>query len=136
MSQPDHDPATPGRRDMSTDDLVRPGPDPSDPASPAAATGAAGPVDQDERPLLEPSHAVDYRQRWDSIQTGFVDEPRAAVAEADTLVAEVMQQLAETFSRERGSLESQWDRGGEVSTEDLRVALQRYRSFFNRLLGT
>ena len=64
----------------------------------------------------------------------FVDEPRAAVERADSLVAEVMKQLAEGFARERSTLEHQWDRGDNVTTEDLRVALQRYRSFFDRLL--
>jgi len=63
-----------------------------------------------------------------------VDEPRQTVAEADKLVAVVMQRLAEGFANERSGLEKQWDRGDNVSTEDLRVALQRYRSFFDRLL--
>ena len=76
-----------------------------------------------------------FQRRWDSIQAGFVDEPRTAVQDADGLVAELMQRLAESFSNERSSLESQWDGDGDVSTEDLRVALQRYRSFFDRLLS-
>jgi hypothetical protein len=63
-----------------------------------------------------------------------VDEPRRTVEAADKLVASVMQRLAEGFANERSSLEKQWDRGDNVSTEDLRVALQRYRSFFDRLL--
>ena len=74
-------------------------------------------------------------QRWDDVQAGFVDEPRRAVQEADSLVAETMQQLANTFARERGNLEQQWGRGDNVSTEDLRIALRRYRSFFKRLLS-
>jgi hypothetical protein len=74
-------------------------------------------------------------KRWDDIQAGFVDEPRRAVQDADSLVAETMQQLANTFSRERGSLEQQWGRGDNVSTEDLRIAFRRYRSFFKRLLS-
>ena len=74
--------------------------------------------------------------RWREIQTSFVDEPRESVAAADQLVADLMQQLAATFSREREQLESQWDRGDNVSTEELRVALTRYRSFFDRLLST
>ena len=69
-----------------------------------------------------------------SLQTGFVDEPRRTVEDADKLVAAVMQRLAEGFANERSGLEKQWDRGDNVSTEDLRVALQRYRSFFDRLL--
>jgi hypothetical protein len=76
-----------------------------------------------------------FRARWNSIQTGFVDEPSRAVKEADELVAEVMKRLAEVFAQERSRLEEQWARQKEVSTEDLRVVLQRYRSFFDRLLG-
>ena len=74
-------------------------------------------------------------KRWDDIQAGFVDEPRRAVQEADSLVAETMQQLANTFARERNNLEQQWGRGDNVSTEDLRIAFRRYRSFFKRLLS-
>lgn len=85
--------------------------------------------------LLADDDTTTYQRRWDEIQVAFVDEPRSAVEGADTLVAEVMQRLAETFAQERSNLEDQWSRGDEVSTEDLRVALQRYRSFFNRLLA-
>ena len=73
--------------------------------------------------------------RWSAIQTGFVDEPRKAVEEADALVAEVMKRLAEIFADERGQLESQWERTEQISTEDLRLAMRRYRSFFERLLS-
>ena len=69
------------------------------------------------------------------MQTSFVDEPRRAVEQADELVAGVMKRLAETFARERANLEHQWDRGEDVTTEDLRVVMQRYRSFFDRLLS-
>jgi hypothetical protein len=75
------------------------------------------------------------RARWKEIQTAFVDQPRKAVEEADGLVASAMKRLAEVFADERSGLEQQWDRGGDVSTEDLRVALQMYRSFFDRLLS-
>src|ERR1700756_4551508 len=75
------------------------------------------------------------RTRWKEIQTAFVDEPRKAVEQADGLVASAMKRLAEVFAQERSGLEQQWDRGDNVSTEDLRVALQRYRSFFDRLLS-
>ena len=85
--------------------------------------------------LLATDEQQALRSRWDSIQTGFVDEPRQAVEQADSLVAEVMQHLAQLFADERNKLESQWSRGDDVSTEDLRVALQRYRSFFDRLLS-
>jgi hypothetical protein len=77
-----------------------------------------------------------YRVRWDQVQTSFVDEPRRAVEQADGLVASVVKRIAEQFSNERTQLEKQWDRGDDVSTEDLRQALMRYRSFFDRLLTT
>lgn len=86
-------------------------------------------------PLFPSKDADELRSRWDSIQAGFVDEPRKAVEEADSLVALAMKRLAETFANERSQLEGQWDRGDDVSTEDLRVALRRYRSFFGRLLS-
>ena len=89
----------------------------------------------DKTPLLDESRASDFRNRWTEIQTNFVDEPQSAVKQADGLVAETMKQLAETFAGERQKLEAQWSRGEEASTEDLRIALQRYRSFFNRLLS-
>ena len=85
-------------------------------------------------PLFSESEMANFRSQWSRVQTGFVDEPRQTVAEADKLVASVMQRLAEGFANERSGLEKQWDRGDNVSTEDLRVALQRYRSFFDRLL--
>lgn len=91
--------------------------------------------DEAEAPLLLAEDADRMRAEWDSIQAGFVDEPRAAVEKADNLVAATMKRLAETFAEERSRLESQWDRGDDVSTEDLRIALRRYRSFFQRLLS-
>ena len=86
------------------------------------------------KPLISESEMGDFRTQWSKVQTGFVDEPRRTVEDADKLVAAVMQRLAEGFANERSGLEKQWDRGDDVSTEDLRVALQRYRSFFDRLL--
>ncbi len=86
-------------------------------------------------PLFPDDELQDLKTHWDKIQTGFVDEPRTAVEEADALVASTMQQLASAFAKERANLEQQWDRGDNVSTEDLRVAFQRYRSFFRRLLS-
>ena len=85
-------------------------------------------------PLFSEGDVTELRSRWSTVQAGFVDEPRHAVEEADNLVASVMKRLAEGFANERATLEKQWDRGDSVSTEDLRVALQRYRSFFDRLL--
>jgi len=89
----------------------------------------------EREPLFAGPDAEQFRSRWQEIQTGFVDEPRRAVEDADSLVADLMQRLAETFSKERSNLEAQWDSGEDASTEDLRVALQRYRSFFDRLLS-
>jgi hypothetical protein len=91
----------------------------------------------DTRPmaLLSMDDAEGFRSRWDAIQTGFVDEPRRAVEQADALVVELMKRLAEIFSHERSQLEEKWGQDRDVSTEDLRVALQRYRSFFGRLLS-
>ena len=85
-------------------------------------------------PLLAADDAEAFRARWTDVQNGFVDEPRRAVAAADGLTAELMQHLAKTFADERGRLEHQWDRGDDVSTDDLRGAFQRYRTFFERLL--
>jgi hypothetical protein len=84
--------------------------------------------------LFPESESTDFHKRWTDIQTGFVDEPRHAVEQADELVAEVIKRLADSFAQERSRLEGQWGRGDNVSTEDLRIALQRYRSFFDRLL--
>ena len=88
-----------------------------------------------DTPLLAADVVGQLRSQWTDIQAGFVDEPRRAVERADGLVADAIKRLAETFSNERLQLEGQWDRGGDVSTEDLRQALQRYRSFFSRLLS-
>lgn len=86
-------------------------------------------------PLFEGNVDGEFRNRWREIQAGFVDEPRNAVERADELVAELMQKLAQSFSQQRNNLEHQWDASENVSTEDLRVALTRYRSFFERLLS-
>jgi hypothetical protein len=86
-------------------------------------------------PLFPSEELQGLRTRWKEIQTAFVDEPRKAVEQADGLVASAMKRLAEVFAEERSGLEKQWDRGESVSTEDLRVALQRYRAFFDRLLS-
>jgi hypothetical protein len=107
---------------------------------PIRAQGAATTRDIDA-PLFASAAAVKLRERWIEIQTEFVDSPRDAVEKADGLVAETLQQLTETFARERDELEAGWSsRGdgqgdGEPSTEDLRQAIRRYRSFFNRLLS-
>lgn len=92
-------------------------------------------VDQESEPLFDESAIREHRERWQAIQADFVDDPRRAVKQADELVAQLIQQLAESFADERSKLEGQWDRGDEVSTEDMRIALRRYRSFFGRLLS-
>jgi len=93
----------------------------------------------DDAPKLEPLFADgvdrDFRNRWRDIQTGFVDEPRSAVEQADQLVAQLMQRLAQSFSEQRSNLEKQWEASEKVSTEELRIAFTRYRSFFERLLS-
>ena len=86
-------------------------------------------------PLLPGDQSDRFTTRWQEIQASFVDQPRDSVEQADELVADLMQQLASSFSDERERLETQWDRGDDVSTEDLRVALTKYRSFFDRLLA-
>jgi hypothetical protein len=111
----------------------------SEPAAAARSAVAAEPRptedDASSTALFAGGQADQLRSRWNGIQAGFVDDPRESVHEADALVAEVMKQLASTFAAERSGLESQWSRGDDVSTEDLRQALRRYRSFFDRLLS-
>jgi len=104
------------------------------PTEPVRERVADRPPDGEALPIFVADEATGYRTRWDAIQTGFVDEPRRAVEEADALVAQVIKRLSDTFSEERTTLERQWDRGDEISTEDLRTALQKYRTFFERLL--
>lgn len=90
----------------------------------------------DDTAFLPQDRMNDLRERWNDVQAAFVDDPRSAVQQAQQLVGELVNELTETFSRERGTLEGQWSQGGQADTEALRVALQRYRSFFNRLLRT
>jgi len=84
--------------------------------------------------LLNREESEQFRTRWNEIQGKFVDEPRSAVEQADELVTEVIELITEMFNNEHRSLEAQWNKGNDVSTEDLRIALQRYRSFFNSLV--
>jgi hypothetical protein len=108
-----------------------------------AATPSAAPrpqpaparADDQSAPLFASERAEELRSRWTSIQAGFVDEPKQTVQQADTLVAEVIQDLAKSFADAKSNLEQQWSRGNDASTEDLRLALRRYRSFFDRLLS-
>lgn len=95
----------------------------------------AGAVEDRPSPLFHDQELTGYRTRWSGIQTGFVDEPRRAVEEADALVSELTTRLAQNFADERKRLEERWGRAENVSTEDLRQAMRRYRSFFERLLS-
>ncbi len=94
-------------------------------------------ITEDEQlaPLFSPDAAKEFRSRWDAIQSSFVDDPKQAVRQGDELVAQVLKSLTETFSNERSRLEGQLDQSDKASTENLRVALRRYRSFFERLLS-
>ena len=103
-------------------------------SSSAEGGGAQMVREQPAAQLFPDTECHDFRARWERIQIGFVDEPRRAVQEADSLVADTMKRLTDNFSGERKKMEAVWVRGDDVSTEDLRVSLQRYRSFFNRLL--
>jgi hypothetical protein len=138
--------ATPLKKDfdrseeLTTADLAQGGkpvePSGPKPVSSARVGTAAG--DHDARgstPLFPNNELEGLRTHWKEIQTNFVDEPRKAVEQADGLVASAMKRLAEIFADERSNLEKQWDKGDQVSTEDLRVAFQRYRTFFDRLLS-
>ena len=104
---------------------------------PMNSIAKAAPVSEGEAlaPLFQPQETQDLRATWDTVQTGFVDDPKEAVRKADELVARVMKTLAQSFSSERSKLESQVDQTDQASTEDLRIALRRYRSFFQRLLS-
>ena len=122
-----------------TADLLRP----TDDATPAAADGARGDMpatamtDRNEPnvELLPGEAGEEFSRRWEQCQSHFVDEPRESVEQADQLVADVIRELASHFASARQGLETQWSRGEEVTTEDLRVVFQRYRSFFNRLIA-
>jgi hypothetical protein len=131
QSVPADDPATTLDKNKGLTTASLAGAQPPGEASVEAPTGQGG----EATPLFSTNETSELRGRWDNIQTGFVDEPRKAVEEADGLVAAAMKRLAEIFAQERAGLEGQWTRGGDVSTEDLRQALRRYRSFFTRLLS-
>src|SRR5436305_9829839 len=116
------------RRELSTHDLAE--------AEHEEMDGARDRTEQNGRnPLLPADQGEGFSSRWREIQTSFVDEPRESVEKADALVADLMQRLAASFSSERERLEAQWYSGDDVSTEDLRVVLTRYRSFFDMLLS-
>jgi hypothetical protein len=104
-------------------------------AEQAAVDSDLGVGDQPHPRLLADDELESILVRWKDIQAEFVDEPRRAVQDADALVADLMQRLARMLASERGQLESRWASGDDVSTEDLRRGLRRYRSFFERLLA-
>jgi len=93
------------------------------------------PAMEDSQALLPRQQCDALQSRWNSIQAGFVDEPRRAVKDADALVASAIQQISSAFADQRKQLEKQWSDGEDVSTEDRRLALQRYRTFFSKLLS-
>ncbi|WP_327683309.1 hypothetical protein [Streptomyces sp. NBC_00467] len=127
-------PAEPGERTAPATDDMRPSATGSTPKTPRKTDTPSH--DEEAVPLLDSGTEGDLRSRWSDIQQGFVDDPQAAVRSADALVAEVMQLLATTFAEHKDGLEKQWHQGNEVATEDLRIALRQYRSFFDRLLTT
>ena len=132
-----------GDHSLSTADLA------SASAQPAGSrtdtdTGTDTEADRDTRPaesggdieappLIDEEKITGFRDRWQNVQTGFVDDPKQAVHQADELVAAVISALATTFAEHKSELEGQW-RQGEPATEELRIALRRYRSFFDQLL--
>jgi hypothetical protein len=124
---------------MEASSILRPLPDAQtghlDSARRALLSSDSGTGGQQYAQLLEDDELQSILGQWKDIQAAFVDEPRKAIQDADALVAELMQRLAETFANEREQLESQWAGGADVSTEDLRRGLRRYRSFFERLLA-
>ena len=105
------------------------------PVGAAVGVAPARAVEQERIALFVPNESNELRARWDRIQVDFVDQPREAVEDADALVSATMSRLAEIFSAERQKLERQWEKNENISTEDLRLTLQRYRSFFARLLS-
>ncbi|MER5699325.1 hypothetical protein ACFY1B_46260 [Streptomyces mirabilis] len=100
------------------------------------ATAPGAHAEDEALQLLTPEDEEGFRLRWQEVQNRFLDDPRGAVHTADALVADVMQRLAATFADHKQELEGQWSRGEQANTEDLRLALRHYRSFFNRLLVT
>lgn len=140
-----NDPETTEGRALSTEQIAAAGTEREDslhasaeqsvPARQAAPGSDPGASDQPRAQLLEDNELQNLLVQWKDIQAEFVDEPRKAVQAADALVAELMQRLAQMFASERAQLESRWSGGEDVSTEDLRRGLRRYRSFFERLLA-
>ncbi|MEU5692750.1 hypothetical protein [Actinosynnema sp. NPDC020468] len=102
---------------------------------PDAQKPTADALPEEGTPLFTEDEAGGFRDEWRSLQADFVDSPRDAVQRADELVAQVIQSLATTFAEHKRTLEGQWQEGDQVETEELRLALRRYRSFFDQLLS-
>jgi hypothetical protein len=124
-------------RGLTTEQIAAAGPGTGQEDVPVLADdeGSVAASPEPRASLLEDGELQSITMRWKDIQAEFVDEPTTAVREADALVAELMQRLAAMFATERGELENRWAGGNQVSTEDLRQGLRRYRSFFERLLA-
>ena len=90
--------------------------------------------DENFAPLFESDEAEQFRAQWLEIQSRFVDDPSVSVKDADELVSSIIKNITRNFADKRTSLETQWKSGDDVSTEDLRMTMKRYRSFFDRLL--
>jgi hypothetical protein len=124
--------STQADRAVAPDDMERPAPAPVPmPEMKAPARNE----DDSLEPLFSPDATRDFRASWDAVQIGFVDDPRQAVRQADDLVRQVLEDLSRSFSNERSALDSAADTASQASTENLRLALRRYRSFFQRLLS-
>ncbi|WP_431126950.1 hypothetical protein [Variovorax paradoxus] len=124
--------STQTERAVAPDDLERPAPAPV----PVPETRAPARSEDDAlEPLFTPDAARNFRASWDALQIGFVDDPRQAVRQADDLVRQVLEDLSRSFSNERSTLDGGTDTAEQPSTENLRLALRRYRSFFQRLLS-
>jgi hypothetical protein len=107
---------------------------PDVPSEPVSSTNEDEKTATAEEQLVSQEAAMDFKARWEAIQQGFVDDPRSAVSDADSLVSDVLQKLSSSFEEQHRQLESQWS-DGEPDTEELRSAFQRYRDFFDRLLA-
>jgi hypothetical protein len=119
------------RRQQGTDAIAHP----AEEREVEGRPGESNARESELSPLFSDEEERNFRDRWKDIQTGFVDEPHRSVEQADELIAKLLQRLAESFSEQRSHLEQQWEKSDSASTEDLRLALRRYRSFFDRLLS-
>ncbi|MFI7605701.1 hypothetical protein ACIBTV_11315 [Micromonospora sp. NPDC049366] len=96
---------------------------------PAGSTVAAEPAS-----LFDADTAQNFRDRWRDVQLRFVDDPRAAAAEAQAMVEEAIEALSAALTAQRNTLGA-WQETGSADTEELRMAVRRYRDFLDRVLG-